>query len=329
MPEYKRFVAYFYEYINGKKEKNAGFVKVELRNGMWRILFRLTTELQPEEPVQVYGFVRENGYQLAIPFGLIRTGKPISEEWAYRADYTFETGKYSFADVRGIRIQSGDHRNFITVWDDEPMELDKFVLELPPEKEIPQTAASEQNSMTPEPQAKEIEVSATAVSEEENLNAENQIDQATADVGEKDTASEWTDISENADGGEIADDNETAANCCQELFETRQHFTPFSDEELQECVQIMPCDIVRLQQENWKVGRSSFLQHGFYQYRHLLFGKRADGTYMIGVPGIQNQTEDYMAKMCGFEHFKTARVYSCGKTFGYWWKTIEKDANKL
>ena len=45
MPEYKRFIAYFYEYINGKKQKNAGFAKVELRSGMWRILFRLMTEM--------------------------------------------------------------------------------------------------------------------------------------------------------------------------------------------------------------------------------------------------------------------------------------------
>ena len=44
MPEYRRFIAYFYEYIDGKKQKNAGFAKVELRNGMWRILFRLNTE---------------------------------------------------------------------------------------------------------------------------------------------------------------------------------------------------------------------------------------------------------------------------------------------
>lgn len=30
MPEYRRFIAYFYEYIDGKKQKNAGFAKVEL-----------------------------------------------------------------------------------------------------------------------------------------------------------------------------------------------------------------------------------------------------------------------------------------------------------
>ena len=42
MPEYRRFISYFYEYIDGKKQRNTGFAKVELRNGVWRVLFRLT-----------------------------------------------------------------------------------------------------------------------------------------------------------------------------------------------------------------------------------------------------------------------------------------------
>ena len=69
MSEYRRFIAYFYEYIDGKKQKNAGFAKVELRNGMWRILFRLNTETEPLRPVRAYGFVREQGWQLGLYMG--------------------------------------------------------------------------------------------------------------------------------------------------------------------------------------------------------------------------------------------------------------------
>lgn len=336
MPEYKRFVAYFYEYINGKKEKNAGFVKVELRNGMWRILFRLTTEPQPEQPVQVYGFVREKGYQLAIPFGLMRTGKPISEEWAYRTDYTFEKRKYSFADICGIRIQSGDHRNFITVWDDEPMELDKFVLELP-EKIEQEVRDSTRMQVNPD-EAEIYDRTRVEVKKEETENVGPKQMRETENLyaGQKEigqaekTASEQKQISAaEVEEAEKPDSVAAVGNECPELFAERQKITPFSDDEIKDCVQLMPCDIVRLQQENWNIGRSSFLQHGFYQYRHLLFGKFADGTYLIGVPGIQNQQEEYMAKMCGFEHFKAAKIYGCGKTFGYWWKTVEKNVKEF
>ena len=33
--DYQRFVAYVYEYLKGKKEKNCGFVKAEAREGVF------------------------------------------------------------------------------------------------------------------------------------------------------------------------------------------------------------------------------------------------------------------------------------------------------
>ena len=109
-----------------------------------------------------------------------------------------------------------------------------------------------------------------------------------------------------------------------ELFQIRSHVQPFTDTELTDCVMILPCDITRLQQEKWQVGRSSFLQHGFYQYRHLLLGIMEDGEYVLGVPGIQNSQEQYMARMFGFEHFKPSKRLECGKLFGYWCSNLRK-----
>ena len=103
MPEYRRFIAYFYEYIDGRKQKNAGFAKVELRNGMWRILFRLTTGVLPQPPVQVYGFVREQGYLLGFPMGTMPDGCEIAEEWAYRADSPIGLDRYRMEDLSGER----------------------------------------------------------------------------------------------------------------------------------------------------------------------------------------------------------------------------------
>ncbi len=131
MSEYKRFVAYFYEYVNGEKQKNAGFVKVELRNGMWRILFRLTIPEALEPPVQVFGFVREGEYLLGILLGTMNPGCKAPEEWAWRADTPVSKEHYYFEQMNGIRIVSGDEREFITVWDDEPVIPGRFVRELP------------------------------------------------------------------------------------------------------------------------------------------------------------------------------------------------------
>ena len=144
MPEYRRFIAYFYEYIDGKKQKNAGFAKVELRNGMWRILFRLNTETEPLRPVRAYGFVREQGWQLGLYMGSMRPGVVRMEEWAYRADIPVWQGKYGFASLAGIWIQSEDGRRYVTVWDDEPVFTDRFVLALP--KEAVNTENKEEKS---------------------------------------------------------------------------------------------------------------------------------------------------------------------------------------
>ena len=392
MPEYRRFVAYFYEYINGKKQKNAGFAKVELRNGMWRILFRLTTEFQPEPPIAVYGFVREQGYLLGLPFGVMRPGREIAEEWAYRSEHTFGTGKYRFADLAGIRIQSGDDRCFITVWDDEGLNLEKFVLEIPKEAEVAAENAAEkvkretterkvmekagnesegtgrekaeenvsegaeiekteenaaeragrekaEEKMTEGEQRREAEIKAAEVPKEKMADdtaevPESKVTDETVKVSESKVADDTTDVSEKSvtettgvkemeiKAQKIPENHKN--DICADIFQKRQHFQPFSDDEMKECVQILPCDIVRLQQDNWQVGRSSFLQHGFYQYRHLLMGRTADGTYILGVPGIRSQQESYMAQMFGFDRFKTAKMCECGRAFGYWCRKLER-----
>ena len=44
MSEYRHFIAYIYEYQNGDKKKNAGFVKVNIRNGICRIQMKIQTD---------------------------------------------------------------------------------------------------------------------------------------------------------------------------------------------------------------------------------------------------------------------------------------------
>ena len=582
MPEYRRFIAYFYEYIDGKKQRNTGFAKVELRNGMWRILFRLNVGSVPEPPIQVYGFVREGGYLLGLPMGVMRPGREISEEWAYRAEMPVGKDTYRLEDLSGIRIQSGDGRCFMTVWDDEEIDPDKFVLRLPEELARPEpddaantsaveaetetsvrldersdrpaagTVAESETSARPDERSErpaagtvaEAETSARsknalaqddidAVAESETSANSNKVPQMvmvdsmnesgkivkardalkqadieaaseaemsaipnealgmsaadsmnesgkimkardalkqadieaaseaemsaipnealgmsaadsmnesgkimkardalkqadieaaseaemsaipndtlerldagskisakpnhvsgmpvavksetfvkssevpeSSDVGSM-SAAEAVMTSENASGasalraadvlgqgmekeGQAANSTATGsanglppsprgpviihaqsanqktagrdhrsarANCMRDLLQRRERFEPFQDDEIVNCVQIMPCDIVRLQQEQWQVGRSSFLQHGYYQYRHLLLGTMRDGRYILGVPGMRNPQEKYMAEMFGFPHFKTSKICSCGRAFGYWYKELQE-----
>lgn len=366
MPEYKRFIAYFYEYINGKKQKNAGFAKVELRSGMWRILFRLMTEVPPEPPVQVYGFVRERGYLLGLPMGTMRPGQEKAEEWAYRVD-TPVARNYRLKDLAGIWIRSGEGRCFLTVWDDEPVEIERLVLELPEEKQPEERQPEERqpeerqpNDEPPRPEHPKNRQPEINQPEQEPLEADpmekeqpeqpREID-VTDDPEEQDAirAAEQPQITEGAQLPEMAQETgeadmrealEAGSNAVQEirtafpksadrvikeLFQKRQPLEQRGNTEFTCCVMIRPCDIVRLQQEGWKVGRSSFLQHAFHQYRHLLLAMTDSGGYVLGVPGMQNPQEQYMAQLFGFQDFKLPGVCGCGRIFGYWCKPLCRD----
>ncbi len=109
-----------------------------------------------------------------------------------------------------------------------------------------------------------------------------------------------------------------------------EHFTriyPFEDNEIIYCVKIEPKDIGMLPKETWSLSNNSFLMHGFYCYHHLIFAKRKDrfgSQYIIGIPGIYHNRELFMAKMFGFENFKSIRRRELQQgDFGYWYLPID------
>ena len=55
MSDYRRFIAYLYEYPNNRKGGCCGFVRVESQNGFCRMDFQIKSpSLPPETSVTVY-----------------------------------------------------------------------------------------------------------------------------------------------------------------------------------------------------------------------------------------------------------------------------------
>lgn len=68
MSDYRRFIAYLYEYPNNRKGGCCGFVRVESQNGFCRMDFQIKSpSLPPETSVTVYGFIRRSGRIYGIP----------------------------------------------------------------------------------------------------------------------------------------------------------------------------------------------------------------------------------------------------------------------
>lgn len=122
--------------------------------------------------------------------------------------------------------------------------------------------------------------------------------------------------------------NNTAVNSSRQInldsIITRfNRLYPFEDNEILLCVKIEPKDIGLLPKEIWPLSSNSFLLHGYYCYHHLILAKmkyKDRAIYILGVPGLYQHREQFMARMFGFDHFKSIKKREPRKgDFGYWY----------
>ena len=117
-------------------------------------------------------------------------------------------------------------------------------------------------------------------------------------------------------------DNPLAAR----IFASFPRIYPFEDSEITRCVKVEPKDIGALPSDTWILSNNSFLLHGYYCYHHLIFAETSDfygRRYMLGVPGIYHNRERFMARMFGFECFKSIRKRELKQgDFGYWYLEV-------
>ncbi len=111
------------------------------------------------------------------------------------------------------------------------------------------------------------------------------------------------------------------------LLENYPVLTPFEGEEKILCIRMELRDIRVLPKRYWYLGNNSFLLHGFFNYRYLVFGmeESEEGKrWFIGVPGVFQSQEKVMASIFGFPEYKSEKK-SGQKTgrFGYWYRYLE------
>lgn len=95
---------------------------------------------------------------------------------------------------------------------------------------------------------------------------------------------------------------------------------PFEDDEMDGCIRMELQDIGMLPMKFWVYASNSFLLHSYYSYRHLILARRRDGSYILGVPGLGQKKDSFMAQMFGFDNFKTLRSQGDkAGDFGYWY----------
>ena len=121
--------------------------------------------------------------------------------------------------------------------------------------------------------------------------------------------------------------NATQTDPFEKLFVRADYIDAFDDDYFYDCIEVSPEKLKCLNQNEIDIAGNSFLMHGYYNFRHILFGRVRDNLdntkYFIGVPGMYCNRERYMASMFGFNNFKKShRSDYANPYFGYWYQEI-------
>ena len=308
--EYNRMVAYIYSYTDGQKCKNTGFAKIEVRQDILKLQINMKGAYSDNNcEWNVNLFYRKNSSIIGVTLGnmVIRNG---IGEFRYAGNaLNIENSGISFDSIKGLYIEKKseetDRRKmYASEWDDLGFDPAGILAKdwSKAEGEIMIEFAGEGQSVAP---------------------AEEPVLQA--------AEAESRPVTETVPGTEYSDEEIQKAVCSDEWYEKlakeKTHVFLFADDELYYIIEITPDDIERLPDTNWGLKNNSFLNHGYFQFRHLILGKIYGGEpqrYFIGVPGIFARRDRNTAAMFGFNHFKfSMRSDVQLSQFGYWYRQLD------
>lgn len=335
MSGYRRFVAYVYEYQKGRKAGNCGFIKVEERDGRCTMELHLQCPgLTPDVECRIYGFVRRAGLLNGILLGDCRTQAGRIESTVQTDSGDMGGQGVSLREMGGMILQTQNGAFFGTEWDDEPIrpdnfqELTKIKEELSKEepskeeKVMPDTAEEPEKPKEPEPHFQERDISETDASKIEVLKDTALKDTVPETVIEETPDTEKVESTEQRPLEEKAA-GEKAAEAKPPEEKTGEACEVFDDGEITGCRKIQPGDLARFNRKDWPLRSNRFLLYGYYNFGHILLGQKADGTWILGVPGGYDQQERFMANMFGFPYFKESRAIRIRRgRGGYWYRSV-------
>ena len=337
MSDYSRFVSYMYLYENGLKTMNAGFVKVESRNGQCRIGLSLKNVYTGPKRCQVYMFIRFGQDLRGVYIGDVQI-KNHGSDWNFRTDTMNIAGSgYRLDRMSGMIIRGEGEKFYGTRWDHGDLDIRHFRTQWEESAAgtenifIPEPEEGPDNISIPEPETEQKEMIASAPAQEEKGISVLTEEMETASEAEQVSASENESI-EGQKGDKKAEDGilitmEADERCRNfgKILDQCPGMYPFEDDGVEACVRLEPQDIGMMPIDCWSYGSNSFLLHGYYSYRHLILARlkpeeERGGGYILGVPGTRHSREAFMANMFGFREFKPIREGNGESSdFGYWY----------
>lgn len=135
MAEYQRIISYLYEYKNGVRGENIGFIRVETRNQQLKISFTLNASSIPGSPLILYFYHYDHGKMIGIAWDEISN---IPSHYEYKETFQLEDvfeENASINDMDGILFYYNEQHFLGSQWNETPINLRVFEK---PEKRVPQ-----------------------------------------------------------------------------------------------------------------------------------------------------------------------------------------------
>ena len=306
-----------YSYTGGEKGVNVGYIRCEQRQG----ILRFTLHVQDSRGIEG-GRYKVYLYQVMedrTPVGYILDEFVMNRYCGElhkqtRSNDVWNTGR-QIEEFDGVVLYYDANHMYASKFSDVPIEVSRFVTRQEyQQKQMHDTSvATDSDKKEPVTETPAEELVSEESSGEEPETEYNTIEQAAMEQ----SSMEQTLI------GQSTADKPSISPLTLRLMENRPKLPDFENHEIYDCVRIEPNDIGLLEMDNWRLGVNSFLTHGYYNYKYLMLGKLlfqdGDVKAVLGVPGVYDGKEQYIARIFGFEMFVPVK-HTNVKTgnFGYW-----------
>lgn len=333
----KRFITYLFEYENGRKGKNIGFIRIDIRNGTCRMEVHVHNLNRFQGKGQIF-LLADQGELVGIPVGdmVISQGRGDAKK-VFPANPAAGT-EYPFTAIVGVGIRFGNQYYAASSWMDENREelgLGKFRVwekdagrkEPAPEPSAaeeslraggasqprqPGTSASPEANLPGEPEGMEQERSQ---SEREKVQPP-QIHQPSPEQPQTDTSTPEPMMQPREQPQtELSGPQPAQSEIARQQEETLQKFDMQQPRQPkttcgEPVINISRMDISGIRQlpkRNWYLCNNSFVIHGYFNYHYLILKEvKENGVckHYLGVPGIYEKPERVMAMLFGFPEFE-------------------------
>lgn len=353
----KRYV--YLDYLErGKKIKNGGFYKWEVKGDTCRVMIHIRG-LYPTDTLQGEILIMSRG--ISYPADHISLHLGNGEYLAVWNANNLSGTEIGTDKCDGLVIRLSENRMLKGVWNDS-QETEETVPISPGKREEPSSLVNPILNEEPVIQPQVVIVNEPAeetnvlikeeeVSRESNLKREESVPETVPLIKEEQIMREPVKVVEadelieqvipnikedsaiNEQESEIREAARKpimdkplslSADKWQQLKSQFITITPFQDG--REYLSITPRDFTVLPGKYQILVQNSFLLHGYYNYGHVVLVRekdRLEEKYYLGVPGVYYDREKQAALMFGFEGFEGGSTKTQEGGFGYYMKRVE------